>query len=57
MKITPELMTRIQTYTSIEKIKPTQPIFTGDFSQDFIKYKHRLAKRLNEPINIINKTL
>lgn len=49
MKITPELMTRIQTYTSIEKIKPTQPIFTGDFSQDFIKYKHRLAKRLNDP--------
>jgi integrase len=52
MKITPELMTRLQTYILTEKIKPNESIFTTDsegFSQHFIRYKQRLAKSLNDP--------
>ncbi|MGA3290677.1 MAG: site-specific integrase [Candidatus Bathyarchaeia archaeon] len=50
MKITNQLMTKIQTYITINKINPNTPIFTGaNFSQQFIKYKKRLAKRLNDP--------
>jgi integrase len=52
MKITPELMTRLQTHILTKKVKPNESIFktTPDgFSQHFIRYKTRLATRLNEP--------
>ena len=52
MKITSNLMTQLQTFISKNKIKPNEPIFnvsSDNFSQQFIKYKKRLANRLNDP--------
>ena len=52
MKISPELMTRLQTHILLKKIKPNEPIFktTPDgFSSHFTRYKHRLTTRLNDP--------
>jgi integrase len=51
MKISVELMTKIQTLILTKKIKPNEPIFktTSDqFSRQFTRYKHRLATRLND---------
>ena len=52
MKISYQLMTNLQTYITTNEIKQNEPIFkikSEIFSQAFIKYKKRLAKRLNDP--------
>jgi integrase len=52
MKITPELVTRIQTHINNKKLKPADLLFTGDerrYGEHFRRFRNKLAEKLNNP--------
>jgi integrase len=52
MKITPELMTRLENYITQHNLKGDDILFKGkqrDFGQAFRRFRNRLAKKLNDP--------
>jgi integrase len=52
MKISEELNTRLQTYITVNKLQPEDLLFQNEkqqYSEQFRRFKNRLAKRLNDP--------
>jgi hypothetical protein len=52
LKITPELTARLQAHIARHNIKPNEPLFNctpKTYTIHFIRMKHRLAKKLNNP--------